>query len=486
MRPLCFRTSLVAVNFHHNAYVPSQPVYSILKDYTHVAREQTVARHNARIKQGLWIRVTANVLADKATVRRWAGRRVREALRDELKVDAGVAVLLTEDKRLIEFPSILLPPSITSGSIVDITVSRNLASEAASQKSFQALQSSILSTYGQQSPGPPVIRCRNATQTSVVLEWDPIALATAEIRSLSLYRNGSKAGNIPKPMEMTSTKMSGLAVDTEYNFQLVLRTSAGVYSSEKLTVRTHKMTDLSGITVTPGMMAPPLRESLSGAVDRIGAKIVENVRIDTTHFVCMEGRGREWEKAVEMNIPVVRPEWVEGCEREGRIVGVRGYYLNADPKLRQVGQGVTLQQSPQRQQQQRRESQGQGSSTASIPQNQLPNRSRQDLPTPTSANNLRASNQPPPPSSPSEGGSPAPPPPEKDTPRDLSSSQMSPSQSTASVPVSPEAESSRSPTTSSDRVDEQQPYQNLKPANPGDGSTSLRRQDSASMVDVAL
>jgi chitin biosynthesis protein CHS5 len=33
----------------------------------------------------------------------------------------------------------------------------------------------------------------------------------------------------------------------------------------------------------------------------------------------------------------VRPEWVEGCEREGRIVGVRGYYLDANPKDRQVG-----------------------------------------------------------------------------------------------------------------------------------------------------
>ncbi|KAL8718047.1 MAG: hypothetical protein Q9225_004783 [Loekoesia sp. 1 TL-2023] len=401
------------------------------------------------------------------------------------KVDAGVAVLLTEDKRLIEFPSILLPPSISSGSIVDITVSRNFASEAASQKSFQALQSSILSTYGQQSPSPPILRCRNATQTSVVLEWDPVSLATAELRSLSLYRNGSKAGNIPKPMEMTSTKISGLAVDTEYNFNLVLRTSAGVYSSEKLTVRTHKMTDLSGITVTPGIMAPPLRESLSGAVERIGAKIAENVRIDTTHFVCMEGRGREWEKAVEMNIPVVRPEWVEGCEREGRIVGVRGYYLNADPKLRQVGQGVGL-QSPQRQQQ-RSEGriEGPASSTTSIPNNQLPIREQPDSSTSVSANNLRASNQPPPPSSPSEGGSPAPPPPAKDTPREAPNSQMSPSQSAASMPASPERESAPSQTASTDQVDNSSIHK-LKRGTKENGITSPKKEDNASMVDIAL
>ncbi|MCJ1476041.1 Chitin synthase, class 5 [Lambiella insularis] len=259
------------------------------------------------------------------------------------KVDAGVAVLLTEDKRLIEFPSILLPPSISSGSIVDITVSRNHASENAAHTAFHDLQSSIYSTYGLQSPATPVLRCRNATQTSVVLEWDPITLATASLRSLSLYRNGNKAGSIPRPMDITSTKISGLAIDTEYVFHLVLRTSAGTYTSEKLHVRTHKMTDLTGITVTPGVLPAQLKFSLTTAVERIGGKLVEAVRIDTTHFVCTEGRGREWERAVEMSIPVVRPEWVEGCEREGRIVGVRGYYLNADPRLRQVGQGVGVQ-----------------------------------------------------------------------------------------------------------------------------------------------
>lgn len=187
------------------------------------------------------------------------------------------------------------------------------------------------------------MRCRNATQTSVVLEWDTIQLATAELRSLTLFRNGNKAGNIPRPFETTSTKISGLALDTQYAFTLVLRTSAGTYSSEKLSVRTHKMTDLSGITVTPGFMAPALRESLESTVEQMGAKLVESVRIDTTHFVCTEGRGAAWEKANEMNVPVVQPDWLKGCAREGRLVGVRGYYLGADPKARQVGPGVGLQ-----------------------------------------------------------------------------------------------------------------------------------------------
>jgi hypothetical protein len=172
-----------------------------------------------------------------------------------------------------------------------------------------------------------------------------------------LYRNASKAGTIPKPSDVHSTKLSGLAVDSEYTFHLVLKTSAGTFSSEKLNVQTHKMTDLSGITITPGHMPAALRESLQRSVERIGAKIADTVRIDTTHFVCTEGRGPAWEKAVENNIPVVVPDWVIGCEREGRIVGVRGYYLNADPRLRSVGPGMSQpppQQAQQQQQQQPR------------------------------------------------------------------------------------------------------------------------------------
>jgi hypothetical protein len=230
---------------------------------------------------------------------------------------------------------------------VDITVARNLVSESKSQNAFLQLQDDIFQSFGESEPAPPVLRCLNATQTSVVLEWDPIELATADVISLSLYRNGQKAGNIPRPTVMQSTKISGLAVDTEYTFHLVLRTSAGTLSSEKVVVTTHKMTDLSGITVTPGILPAQLRDSLTKAVERIGAKMADTVRINTTHFVTTEGRGIAWEKAVEMNIPVVRPEWVEGCERGGRIVGVRQYYLDADPRQRTVGTSVVPQSSPE-------------------------------------------------------------------------------------------------------------------------------------------
>ncbi|KAF1941964.1 hypothetical protein EJ02DRAFT_185552 [Clathrospora elynae] len=271
----------------------------------------------------------------------------------------------------IEFPSILLPPDISSGSMVDIEVGRNYKAEADAQKAFHELQSDIFRTFGQRTPSAPVIKCRNATQTSVVLEWDPIDIATAELRSLTLFRNGNKAGTIPKPSEVHSTKLSGLAVDTEYVFHLVLKTSAGTFSSDKLAVQTHKMTDLSGITITPGHMPAALRESLQRSVERIGAKIADSVRIDTTHFVCTEGRGPAWEKAVENNIPVVVPDWVIGCEREGRIVGVRGYYLNADPRLRNVGASTSQPLPPQSQSQQPPQQQQQARSPVMSPRTEV-------------------------------------------------------------------------------------------------------------------
>lgn len=225
-------------------------------------------------------------------------------------------------------------------------MAQNFDAEQKSQAAFESLQTQILNTYGLQTPATPELRLRNATQSTIVLEWDSIQLATTTLRSLSLYRNGQKAGNIPRPLDMTSTKISGLQISTEYSFHLVLRTSGGTYTSNTLTVKTHDMNNLTGIRVTPGVLPGQLRESLEAAVERIGAKIVDTPRIDTTHFVCTEGRGKEWERANEMNIPVVRPEWIEGCEREGKIIGVRGYYLDANPKHRQIGSNPSLSGAP--------------------------------------------------------------------------------------------------------------------------------------------
>lgn len=246
-----------------------------------------------------------------------------------------MAILLTQDHHQIEFPSILLPKTVTTGSIIDLSVSQNPEQEARVHSKFLALQDTIRTAFASKSPTVPVLSLRNATQTSAVLEWQAIDIATAELKSLTLWRDGTRLGNIPKPLHTTTTKLSGLAIDTDYTFQLVLRTTAGTYSSEPLKIRTHKLSNLSGITVCAGTVSPEQYDRLTDTVQKIGAKpLQKRVRIDTTHFICSVPEGEEYQRAKEMNVPIVVVDWVEACQREGKIVGVRGYYLDADPALR--------------------------------------------------------------------------------------------------------------------------------------------------------
>ncbi|EMR10963.1 hypothetical protein PNEG_00567 [Pneumocystis murina B123] len=248
------------------------------------------------------------------------------------KVDAGITILLTSDYYLVEFPSLLLPHGIQTGSILDISISRNHEAENKEKEDFQELQKKIHTTFGIKKPTAPLLRVKNVTQTSVVLEWDPIELGTTELRSLTLYKNGLRLGKIPKATTTTSTKLSGLALNTEYSFQLVLKTSGGTYFSEFIIVRTHKMTDLSGITVCIGELNENDKKELEQTIKRIGAKPLQSkVKIDTTHFITSKTSGSEYKKAISMNIPVVTLDYIRSCDAEKKIVNVCKYYFDSSP-----------------------------------------------------------------------------------------------------------------------------------------------------------
>ena len=256
----------------------------------------------------------------------------------ELRVgllDVSLAQLITKDHQLIEFPTLLLPSDVKAGSIVRLTCERDVAGEQADEKAFESTQDAMLQTFTADTPKKPVLKVKNTTQTSVVLEWDPVDVASADLHSLALYKNGQRLGTIPNPASRTSTKLSNLAIDTEYTFHLMLSTSAGVFESEPVTVHTHKMTDLSGITICVGDLngSEISREELEQSIDKMGCKpLQDSVKLDTTHFVAANESGRQCQRAKDLSIPVVRPEWVYACETERRLVGVRSYYLSADPK----------------------------------------------------------------------------------------------------------------------------------------------------------
>lgn len=61
---------------------------------------------------------------------------------------------------------------------------------------FWDLQQSILATFGKDEPEVPVVRVKNITQTSLILEWNPLSLHTAKLRSLDIYKNGTKLAQV--------------------------------------------------------------------------------------------------------------------------------------------------------------------------------------------------------------------------------------------------------------------------------------------------
>ena len=184
-----------------------------------------------------------------------------------------------------------------------------------------------------------MLQVRNITQTSVTLEWAPLKLATAKLRSLDIYRNGERLSSIPSPLTNTSTKHSGMELNTEYTFQLIMRTTAGTYPSNLLRMRTHTMHDTSGISVCFGTVQDPaLLNEAKQALTEMGAKWSDKIQIDTSHFVCTTAAatpagastagnlanapGVMYQRALQLSIPIVQPHWVLACRAEKRCVSL--------------------------------------------------------------------------------------------------------------------------------------------------------------------
>lgn len=231
-----------------------------------------------------------------------------------------MAILLGPDAHLLEFPSLLLPtpgpgqPLLGPGSVLTINVSRDFAAERRNDDAFTHVQKDILSTFTA-APTPPRLRCRNITQTNVVLEWDTLNTGSADVLALEMFKNGQRVGRV----EGQKWKTGGLSVDTDYNFHLVLYTTAGTLESDKCRVRTHTMDNLTGLCVALGPMDDATCSQLRACAREIGAK--EGSGIDVTHFVCSSPyRGSavdaDYQDAVKANLPIVSPAWLSTVAAE--------------------------------------------------------------------------------------------------------------------------------------------------------------------------
>ncbi|UZJ53298.1 hypothetical protein CBS101457_002618 [Exobasidium rhododendri] len=272
------------------------------------------------------------------------------------KLDAGMAILIGDRASQIEFPSLLLPQECTTGSVVRISVSRNMKEEQRKKREFDLLQDSVLEMYGINAPVAPSLRLRAVTQTSITLEWDKLELATSKLLKLDIYRNGERLAAIPNPLHNTSTKLSGLEVDKPYTFHLVLKTSAGSLQSNIIKTKTHDMTDTSGISVCFGYIdggargddgqreESEIETRAKELLDSMKAKYSDKIQIDTTHFVCtnprsrVEGnettsqmKGATFIKASQLSIPIVMPHWIFACAEQKKMVPISHYYLDKEP-----------------------------------------------------------------------------------------------------------------------------------------------------------
>lgn len=251
------------------------------------------------------------------------------------KLDASLALLLTKDHHLIEFPTILLPNGVKAGSIVKIKCEQDFETEREEARQFKAIQDEILNNFGKNMPKNPILTVKNVTQTSCVLQWEPLDLGTTTLKNLYLFKDGENLGSISHPFTNRASKLSGLAIDKTYKFKLKMDTTGGTFWSEEIEVTTHRLTDFSGITVCLGDISPNEHFTIDDIQDTLKSMGAHHpaqtsVSVDTTHYICTRENKQnpEYQKASDMNIPIIRPEWLKACEREKRIVGVRDYYVN--------------------------------------------------------------------------------------------------------------------------------------------------------------
>ncbi|KAJ3017923.1 UNVERIFIED_CONTAM: Chitin synthase, class 5 [Siphonaria sp. JEL0065] len=242
------------------------------------------------------------------------------------KVDAGMAFLLSPDHHLIEFPATILPDGVTTGSIINVTIERNLDEERRRKEDFMALQDQILEQFSK-TPEPPLITLKSVTQTSAIISWKPLILNSTTLKGIDVYRNNVKL-SLHVPLTALSCKLSGLDVNHDYAVHLVLRTTAGTFESNELTFKTHTLENLTGINVSFGHLTNPTEaQNLIQLVKRIGAKYTEELSTDNTHLICVYGKGPKYEKAKEWSIPCVSPEFLKACESNGRIMPSNAYYV---------------------------------------------------------------------------------------------------------------------------------------------------------------
>lgn len=189
------------------------------------------------------------------------------------KIDAGLSMLLTDDLRVIEFPSVLLPDSVLVGSVVQVQMLRNEEEERKRQREFEELQQVIKNEYGKpvscKNGMAMSVSAKNVTQTTVTVEWNEVVLGNCDLRGIDCFVNGSKATSYIMH-KANMLKLNGLDMQKEYKIQIVIRTSGGTLSSQVLNVVTHGLTEMSGVVLCIGSVSDEDKQIITSIIQEFG------------------------------------------------------------------------------------------------------------------------------------------------------------------------------------------------------------------------
>lgn len=119
-------------------------------------------------------------------------------------------------------------------------------------------------------------------------------------------------------------------VDTEYEIHIVVRTTGGNLTSNRIQARTHAMDNLTGIRVSFDNFSASDLAPLQSVIERIGATWTEDFGPENTHLVCGKAGGDKYTRAGAMNIPVVNENWLRQCEAQKKVQPVGAYALPAE------------------------------------------------------------------------------------------------------------------------------------------------------------
>ncbi|KAL6928663.1 hypothetical protein ACO0SA_001992 [Hanseniaspora valbyensis] len=284
------------------------------------------------------------------------------------KHDSSITYLTTSDFKVLEFPSSLLPDNIKTGAVLKIQIDFNESLAKETNNKFINFQNNLLDKISTFKPKKPELFVKTKLPTSITLAWEPLNLGIAKLKNVSLWHksltpnfSGSSETVDEEEKEVFSIedideeelsqiatiyniqnrtyKLTGLDISSKHVFQLRIDTSNGIYSSDMMLAETLSSNDLSGFNICVGALSDgnTTFDDIKAVADALNiSQLSRHCNEDTTHYITdtvddeNEEHDLQLNVAKNLNIPIVKPNWLQGCLKEKQLLGVKKFYYKLD------------------------------------------------------------------------------------------------------------------------------------------------------------